>query len=145
MRLIILAANSDDGLDWLDRFLGLADVERTVRAGDVYAARALIIEPSRYDRLERDLDPNSIEWLTGAPTKIIRTNAWSFDLRVLHALQRLHARHVLCDPTGLLGPDDAEIDARRGWAPDGRTPPAGTKRQAQNPTRRYANSLRPVV
>jgi hypothetical protein len=143
MRLIILAGSSDDGLDWLDRFLGLSDVERTTRVGDVYSADAMIIEPSRYDRLARELDPNSIERLRGDAAKIIRTNAWSFDLRVVNALRVLHARHPLCDPTGLLGPDEAEIDARRGWAPDGRTAPAGTKQQT--PTRRYANALRPVV
>jgi|ERR1044071_3734511 hypothetical protein len=138
MKLIILAKNSDDGLDWLDRFLGLPDVERTVRTAEVYDARAMIIEPSRYDRLDRELDPNSLEWLTGAPTKIIRTAAWVFDERVVSALRRLHARHRLCDPTGLLGPDDSEIDARRGWAPEGpQTAPMGVRSQRnhQRPAR----------
>lgn len=145
MRLIILAAPGDDGLDWLDRYLNTPDVQRTVRVPDVHAHRATIIDFGHYDRLASVLDPNSIEWLTECTTKIVRTDHWPFDQRVINALRVLHARHRLCDPTGLLGPNDDEISARRGWASDGRTAPMGimAQRNKERPKAR-ANPRRAI-
>lgn len=137
MRLIVLAASEDDGMDWLDRYVDTANVERTNdgAVADVYGDRAVVIDPTCYDQLGSVFDPNAIQWLSGGPTKIIRTNAWPFDLRVVNALRALHARHPLCDPTGLLGPDDVTIDRRRGWSASGRTVPMGvlTQRMAPRP------------
>lgn len=132
MRLIILAASSDDGLDWLDRFVDTPNVERTAVV-DVYDVRATIICPESYDRLDVVLDPNDPAWLTRSAAKIIRTDQWIFDQRVVSALHTLNVRHPLCDPTGLLG--SAEIDQRRGWSPDGRTAPMGimSQRNRQRP------------
>lgn len=132
MRLIILAASLDDGLDWLDRFVGTRDVERAVGAavGDVHAAKALIIYPDRYDMLEHELDPDDLHWLNDEWRKVVRTNRWAFDQRVLRALQQLHARHRLIDPTGLLGTSPDEIERRRGWMPQGPTSaPLGARSQ----------------
>jgi hypothetical protein len=139
MRLIILAKDMDQGLDWLDRFMDTAGTERTNGGGvdDVYAVRTMIISPDRYDRLGSDLDPNSLVWLSGGPTKIIRTNGWVFDQRVLNALHTLNVCHPLCDPSGLLGIQSEQVDARRGWSSDGRTSPMGFK-----PLRRRGAGLR---
>lgn len=146
MRLIILAKDSDDGLDWLDRFLDLANVERTSAGvvGDVYDARATIVCPEMYDQLGKVLDPDDRAWMTRPVTKIIRTAAWIFDERVVGALARLHARHPLCDPTGLLGPSDAEISARRGWAPDGRSAPIAHLTQRNVPRQKAPRTARRV-
>lgn len=135
MRLIILAASMDDGLNWLDRYMNTPDVDRASNGavGDVRRDRATIIHPGRYDRLSSTFDPNSPEWLSGGPTKIIRTNAWIFDQRVVSVLHVLNVRHPLCDPTGLLGVMSEEIDERRGWSPDGRTAPMGVMSQRNRP------------
>lgn len=144
MRLIILAASQDDGLDWLDRFVDTPNFDRTSpgAVADVYDVRATIVSPESYDRLSTVLDPGNLSWLTRPTTKIIRTDAWSFDLRVTAALHTLNARHPLCDPTGLLGPQD--IDRRTGWAPDGRTAPMGVLTQRNMPRQKRSVGRRQI-
>lgn len=151
MRLIILAASGDDGLDWLDRFMDTSDDDRTNdgAVGDVHDVLATMIYPGVYDRLGTLLDPNGIHWLGDGVRKIIRTDAWLLDLRVERALHALNARHPLCDPTGLLGTQTEMLEARRGWAPFGpSTAPLGVrmqrnvKREASTPRKaRFPNKL----
>lgn len=140
MRLIILAASSDDGLDWLDRFVDTSNIERTGSGAvdDVYDTRAMIICPESYDQLDVMLDPNDPAWLARPTTKIIRTDQWIFDQRVVSALSRLRARHPLLDPTSLLGPSDDQIAAHRGWVSDGRTAPMGVSTQRMRPRSKVA-------
>lgn len=143
MRLIILAASMDDGLDWLDRFMSTNDAERTNagRVGDVHAVKATIIEPSRYDRLERDLDPNELHWLSDAFRKVVRTDRWALDGRVERALHALNVRHPLCDPTGLLGVMSDVLEQRRGFAYTAATAPMGVKTKPRKSPMRPSRSL----
>lgn len=106
--IILLAADSDDARRWYDR-AGRPDVPvvTVLRAVDV---RADVIEPG---------------------ARIVRTRRWPYSQRTVSALQALHARVGLVDPTGLLGPEDRRLGARS-TQPWGSPPVGGSLEAARN-------------
>ena len=100
--ILLLAADYDDARRWDDAAQLDDEAILIATAADVQACAKRITPGAR----------------------IIVTDRCSPSQGIISALQALHARIGLVDPTGLLGPIDRR-DGARSTAPE-RTPPAGT-------------------
>lgn len=112
-RIILLAANDEDATRWLAQ-----SGEPFELAGHAYNGQSRCVDMARTH---------------GA--RIIRTDRWVYDERVVGALRAINARTPLVDPTGLLGTDSSGRDDT-----GRRHPVRGEPTHADRPTGRVRRS-----
>jgi hypothetical protein len=112
MRMLLLAANDADADAWITRFVATSPNRRTHR---IDAEHAMITVVTPADDTAARIDPADQRWRRALPIKVLRTDAWLFDPRVLAALAALGRRHPILDPTGLLGPSPEHLERKHGW------------------------------